>query len=397
MDLATYRTLAQAYATEWGAAHHRRFAGLDGTWDPAAIHERHAACWSPDALHLLADRAQIGNGGARRLWRFAVTARLRACTAAEDAERDRRAASAGLPALTAALAAEADPHRRRDLEEQRLAILAQDLSAPAARALERVRREVRVLGWPSARALWTELTGHDLGTLARHAEALLRDEEPPVLEGAYTRADGPAWHRAAWADRWYPAEALLPSLRAALPARGVDPDAPGFAIDAEPRPGKSPRAFCAAVTVPGEIHLVLAPAGGRQDAEALFHEAGHALLLAGRDAAWPFEDRHLVPQHIGEAAAFAFEALVPDHGEERLREHARTCVALRRRRQAARLLHEIDLLDHGASPELRERYARRMARATGLDWPGAPWLVDADPLLTAAEYVRADLLAVPAT
>lgn len=392
MEMTAYRARAQEYATALGGAHHRHFAGLDPTWDPEAIHAAHADVFADDAIDHLSELAGTGNAGARLLWGFAVRSRLRAVAAPHDALRARLEAASGLSALTAELTTETSPLRRHQLEEQRMAIVVDELSAPAAAALDAVRREVRALGWPSARALFSALTKTDLGALGTRAQALLRDEEPPALDGALTRADGPAWHRAAWADAHFPADGLLDLLREALAAAGADPQDPGFTIDAEPRPGKSPRAFCAAVTVPGELHLVVRPGGGLGEAESLFHEAGHALLLADRDAAWRFEERHLVPAHVGEAAAFAFEARLPDFGDERLRAHLRARRTLRRRRQCARLLHELDLLDRGPVKELRERYAQRMARATGLDWPGAPWLVDADPLLTAADYVRAELL-----
>jgi hypothetical protein len=62
---------------------------------------------------------------------------------------------------------------------------------------------------------------------------------------------------------------------------------------------------------------------------------------------------------------------------------------LRTRHLAASLLHDLDLLDAGPNPALRERYARRLADATGLSWPSAPWLVIADPLLSSADYLRA--------
>lgn len=392
MEISAYRARAQDYATALGGAHHRHFAGLDPTWDPEAIHAAHADVFADEAIDHLGELAENGNAGARLLWGFAVRSRLRAVAAPHDALRARLEGASGLSALTAELAVEGSPLRRHELEEQRMTIVAEQLSAPAAAALDAVRKEVRALGWPSARALWTAMTKLDLGALARHAETLLRDEEPPALDGALTRADGPAWHRAAWADAHFPADRLLALLHDALRDAGADPDAPGFTIDAEPRPGKSPRAFCAAVTVPGDVHLVVRPSGGVQDAEALFHEAGHALLLASRDAGWRFEERHLLPAPVGEAAAFAFEARLPDFGDPRLRAHLDTVRVLRRRRQAARFLHELDLLDRGPIKELRERYAQRMARATGLDWPGAPWLVDADPLLTAADYVRAEQL-----
>lgn len=392
MDLDAYRDRVQSYVTAWNAAHHARFAGHVAHDATAEVHAAHRDCTSDAALDGLAEAASADDR-VRRLWRFAVAARLRAATAAHDAERTRREATSGLARLTAALAEEPGARRRRQLEEERLAIAAEALSAPAAAALERVRTETRALGWPSPRALLGATTGADLGALAAHSEALLRERDAPALGEARTRADLPRWHRAAWADDAYGPDALLPSLEAAVRAAGRDLGADGIHIDATPRAGKSARAFVAALRVPGEIVVVVAPRGGRQDAEALFHEAGHALDLAARPAGAPVEDRHLDDAHRAEAAAFTFEARVPDRGDDRLHVHAQASVALRRRRQAARLLHELDLLDHGPVEALRERYARRMATATGLDWPGAPWLVDADPLLTAADYVRGDALA----
>lgn len=386
MEMSAYRARAQEYATTLGRAHHRHFAGLDTTWDPAALHADFADLFDDTAIDELQEQAETGNAGARLLWAFAVRSRLRAVAAPHDALRARLEAASGLATVTDRLATETDPSRRQALEEQRLTVVTDELSPPAAAAIDAVRREIRALGWRSARPLWAAMTTLDLEALARHAQTLLSDEDPPVLDGAGTRADGPAWHRAAWADARFPAAGMLGLLGDA----GIG--AEGYAVDAQERPGKSPRAFCAAVTVPDEIHLVVPGTDGLSAAESLFHEAGHAVLLASRSPAWRFEERHLVPAHLGEAAAFAAEARLPDFGDPRLREHLRARRAYRRRRQAARLLHELDLLDRGPVSGLRERYAKRMTRATGLAWPSAPWLVDADPLLTAADYVRGDQL-----
>jgi hypothetical protein len=75
--------------------------------------------------------------------------------------------------------------------------------------------------------------------------------------------------------------------------------------------------------------------------------------------------------------------------DARLAAHRDALARLRNRLLAASLLHDLDLLDAGPSPVLRERYARRLAAATGLAWPSAPWLTVADPLLTSADYLRA--------
>jgi hypothetical protein len=381
MDLDAYRARAQAFATALNAAHHRRFAGLDRSWDPGALHAQYADVWDQRAIEALRERE------AGRLLRFAVEARLGAVTAEADARRARAEAEENVAELTAALAAEPEPPRRVELEEQRLDVVARRLTQPAAETLDRVRAEARALGWPSARAMFAALLDVDLGALAAEAEELLRATAPPALgPDVHARHDLPRLARAAWADALLPTDPLA-HLRAVLGRLGI---VERFAIDAAPRAGKSPRAFCAAVRVPGDVHLVVAPRGGLPDLEALFHEAGHAIHLSHRAADAPFEDRHLADRADAEALAFAFERLaLPDDAEPRLHEHRAATERLRARHLAAALLHDLDLLDQGPNPALRERYARRMAGATGVAWPSAPWLATADPLLSRADYLRA--------
>ncbi|MDX6715421.1 MAG: hypothetical protein QOH30_1979 [Baekduia sp.] len=395
MDLDAYRARAQAFATDLNRAHHRRFAGLDGAWDPAALHDRHAAgLFDRATIEALRERGEattdpVAADGLRRLLRFAIEARLGAGAAHLDAGRARAEADEGLADLTTQLASAEDLGVRIALEEQRLDVVTRRLSAPAVEGLERVRAEARALGWPSPRAMFSALHGLDLGALAAEAEALLRATAPPELPAdATARFDLPRVHRAVWADPLLPADPVA-HLRRALAELGV-PER--FAVDAAVRPGKSPRAFCAAIVVPGDVHLVVAPRGGVADLEALFHEAGHALHLTARDPGAPFEDRHLLDRVGAEAIAFAFEARATaglDDPGGALAAHRAAMSALRARHLAATLLHDLDLLDLGPHPALRERYARRLAAATGLTWPSAPWLANADPLLRRADYLRA--------
>ncbi|MCW2986479.1 MAG: family oligoendopeptidase, partial [Conexibacter sp.] len=86
MDLDAYRARAQAFATDLNRAHHRRFAGHDGAWDPDSLYGHHAAAYDDaaiDALRVMAleeARAEGGPQPARRLLRFAVEARLGSVT-----------------------------------------------------------------------------------------------------------------------------------------------------------------------------------------------------------------------------------------------------------------------------------------------------------------------------
>jgi hypothetical protein len=392
MDLDAYRARAQAFATDLNRAHHRRFAGHDGAWDPASLYAHHARVYDDAAIEALRVAAQ-GDDGARRLLRFAVEARIGQATASTDAQRARAEAQEGLADLTAALAVEPELGRRIALEEQRLDVVTRRLTPLAAEGLERVRAEIRALGWPSPRALLATIHGRDPGALAAEAEALLRATRAPALDGGDAGPPGARFdlarvHRAAWADPLLPADPVA-HLRRRLDRLGVGTDL-RFTIDAAARPGKSPRAFCAAIAVPGDVHLVVAPRGGLADLEALFHEAGHAIHLSHRDPTAPFEDRHLTDRADAEALAFALEARATDTvDDDRLAAHREALAGLRMRHLAASLLHGLDLLDAGPDPALRERYARRLAQATGLTWPSAPWLVVGDPLLTSADYLRA--------
>jgi hypothetical protein len=400
MDLDAYRARAQAFATDLNRAHHRRFAGHDGAWDPDSLYGHHAAAYDDAAIDALreaaaAETARAGSDGAqpaRRLLRFAVEARLSKATAPADAARAHAEAQEGLADLTTALAGEPTITRRVELEEQRLDIVARRLTPLAAEGLERVRAETRTLGWPSPRALLAAVHGRDPGALAAEAEALLRATEAPELNGGgqgdaiAARFDLPRVHRAAWADPLLPVDPVA-HLRATLADLGI---AERFTLDAAARTGKSPRAFCAAIAVPDDVHLVVAPRGGLSDLEALFHEAGHAIHLSHRDPRAPFEDRHLTDRAHAEALAFALEArATAGIADERLAAHRAAMARLRLRHLAASLLHDLDLLDSGPDHSLRERYARRMASATGLTWPSAPWLTAADPLLSSADYLRA--------
>ena len=79
-------------------------------------------------------------------------------------------------------------------------------------------------------------------------------------------------------------------------------------FDIESRPNKSPRAFCAPVRVPGEVYLVIAPVGGRDDYATLFHEGGHTEHSASVAPELPFEFRCLGDNSISETYAFLFAA-----------------------------------------------------------------------------------------
>jgi hypothetical protein len=175
---------------------------------------------------------------------------------------------------------------------------------------------------------------------------------------------------------------------------------PRVLVDAERRPTKSPRAFCAAVRVPDEVHLVIPPIGGRDDYEALMHEAGHAYHYAHVDRALPFEDRCLGDNSVTEGYAFLLQHLVSDPlwlgdvtglpDPEPVLAFSRASRIVFLRRYCAKLGYELTLHADGRAPaEHAADYSERLGRAVRVDWPPETWLSDVDPFFYAARYLRA--------
>jgi hypothetical protein len=207
------------------------------------------------------------------------------------------------------------------------------------------------------------------------------------------RSDLPRMVRAADIDAFYESERLVPSLEETFAGLGIAMRSqPNVHVDVEERRGKSPRAFCAPVRIPGEVHLVMAPFGGRDDYGALFHEGGHAEHYAHVDPELPFEFRHLGDNSVTEAFASLFEHLTEDAAwlgppdGERLERRALVRRRYYERRYGAKLGYELALLGSaGATPD---EYARRLGEATGVPWPGEMWLEDVDPNLYVLCYLR---------
>jgi len=417
MDLDAYRSQAQAFASELGREYYRHFAGLQETYAIGAIYDRHAA---------LFDRGAVGRlraAGNRELLRFAVEGHLGTATKELDTELARREAELVLEAAgrrlrfqesALAQANEPDADARAEIERARLAVTREHLTPLARQALETHHALATQLGWVSYRAMWEDLLALDLASLERQTaefaaataavypnllEPALRRSAGTGLAGA-RRSDLPRLFRQPEADVAFPADRLLASLHETLAGLGLSADANGrIALDVEPRPTKSPRAFCVPARTPDEIYLAVAPVGGRDDYVALLHESGHAQHFAHVDPALPFERRHLGDNAVTEGYAFLFDGLAEDpewlrrhlgvEDDGRLAAHARAVRLLYLRRYGAKLAYELEL--HGAAPldAMPELYARLLGGALHIDWPTEPWLTDVDPGFYAAAYLRA--------
>jgi hypothetical protein len=423
MNLEAYRAEAETFQTEMTRAYYRHFAGLDADFPIEAIYDRHAGLFDREAVERLREAAARGGRRERYLLSFAVEGFLGQATRAVEAELARREAALqlhvddmaiGFREAAVAQAREPDRARRGALERARNEATAKELGPLHREAIETQHALATDLGWDSYRAMIEDVDGLDLDALAAQTNGFLNATEaayPEIVEpelrrvtGAglaeLRRADLPWFFRDEAADDSFPADRLVPSLRETLAGLGIDVDAqPNVVLDVEPRPTKSPRAFCAPVRVPDEVYLVLPPVGGVDDYVVLFHEAGHTEHYGCVDPDLPFEFRYLGDNSVTEAFAFLFDHLIEDPGWLAARagvhdaqgriSHARAQRLVYLRRYCAKLAYELELHSGAPLDGMAERYASRLGGALQIEWPRATFLADVDPGFYAAKYLRA--------
>jgi hypothetical protein len=431
MNLEAYRLSAEEFLSQLDRAYYRHYAGLEDEYELEPIYERHAELFeraAVETLRALAAGAPSGSDERRRmrmLLDFAVEGHLGIVTKRLDAELAGREARLsvevdgeryGFRAASVVQANEPDPDRRASIEHAALAALEHELTPLHRERLELIRATARELGYEHYRALCEECKELDLGALHAQTEAFqaaTRASYPAVLEPdlartpvpgfeALRRSDLPYLSRAPELDGMFTSERLLTSFIDTMEGLGIDiASQRGLVLDLESRPNKSPRAFCAPVRKPGEVYLVLAPIGGFDDYETLFHEGGHAQHAANANPALAFEFRQLGDNAISEAYAFLFQYLIGDPEWLRRRlgvtdpgpvlAHERAQRLLYLRRYAGKLSYELELHSDGpaAAGALADRYAQLLSDALQIPWPREPFLADVDDGFYCAAYLRA--------
>lgn len=431
MELHAYRELAEEFVAELTGEYYRHYAGLKDEFEIEVIYARHEALFTRAAVEELREQAAAPAPGSderrrrRMLLEFAVEGHLGQATKSLDAELARREVELsielegeriGYRESAVIQANEPDAARRAEIEDARLALTEEELNPLHREVLGRQHELAQELGYPSYRDMCAALQGRDFDALHRQTEAFAAATEAsyaPVVEpelrrtlgiglDGLRRCDLPRFFRAAETDASFPADRLTTSFLDTARGLGIDVTAqPGVILDTERRPKKSPRAFCAPVRAPGEVYLVIAPVGGRDDFSALFHEGGHTEHFAGVDPALPFEFRLLGDNAITEAYAFLFQHLIEDPewlrrrlglaDDGALASYARANRLVYLRRYTAKFAYELELhgSGDGSLDALADRYAELLSAAVRVAWPRQTFLADVDPGFYCTAYLRA--------
>lgn len=422
-QLSSYEERAECFWQQEVSALYRTQAGLASGRSLARIYADYADLFSPEQLPSLIEAARTqANSQYRLLAEFAVMRCLRQTAVSYDDAFFTQLGQSSMPwdgdvlpffAITGRLAAEPDAARRRLLYEGRSQLVARHNSIRQQR-LQATEGQSRALGFDSYYALCNELRGLRLVTLQFMAQRFLKETAVPYFH-ALARwsqtilgmanpdaADMFYLLRAAQFDALFPRERLESTVYNASALLGISlEERSGLQIDLEMRPGKSVRPFSAFVQVPGDIKLVVNPAGGHQDYKAVFHELGHALHGLHIPAHLPFATRYLGDESVGEAFAFLFEQL-PTHpvwlrqllgltNNTDYIDYMRFIRLLFVRRCAAKVLYESQLYTGAENPEAL--YASLLQEHLGLNISAAYYLLDVDDGFYNAQYFRAWILA----
>ncbi len=413
-ELDAFRDEADRFIAELDEEYYLHLAGHKPTLEVEAIYERH------ESLTRL-ETAQRLEGGPTELWRFACDGFLGNLTrshqetlARVETELEATVDGKTIPyrMLRGEMANEGDRDRRGRLEEQRLRLLDESLNPVYLEAARIDRDAVSQLGAPNYFALY-ERFGFGLESLAAQCVELLDATERLWEEQAdrlfrarvgvgLTDArpyDVPRLFRAPEWDVAYPSDRMLPALEATLRDLGIDLSGQrNVHLDLENRPSKSPRAFCSPIEIPDKVMLVIQPIGGKDDWEALFHEAGHTEHFAHTSADLPMEAKRLGDNAVTEGWAALFEHLVTDAAwlnrrldvphVGRLANEGAVSLLYFSRRYCAKLLYEIEFFQADDPASMRGRYAELLTEALKLPANPESYLDDIDGSFYVTGYLR---------
>ncbi len=315
--------------------------------------------------------------------------------------------------IRSVLVRESDYERRHDLQAKQLAVMERENPHRAER-INAQQELARHFGFANYQGMIEQLRGWDLGLLAQALKPLLEEtedifeerlsfylSEARVPRKAANTADIAYILRAPEFDTYFPADRLTRAFQRTVAGLGIPLDStPGLHLDTEPRPLKSPRAFCAPIQIPSNVFLVIKPVGGQDDYRAFFHESGHAEHFTHVDANLPFAFRYLGEEAVTEAFAFLFEHItqnprwlvdvlrVPMQEAERYRKFSLFSKLWMLRRYVAKLRYELVLRVDGPTGA-DTAYRDILGEILHLPIPPERYLEDVDDGFYVASYLRA--------
>jgi hypothetical protein len=413
-EVDAFRERGDAFNRDMLQEYYDHFAGLKETLDIEQVYEEYE-----DLTRL--ETAQRLREAPTELWRFACEGFLGNLTRSHQAKAAEVEAALELTVdgetmpyrmARVVMSNETDRDRRQRIDDQRIRLLDEHLN-PLYLDAHRIDRDaIRELDAPNYYELYKRF-GFRLDELAVECRALL-DESERLWEDegdalfrtrlGFGLDEAKPWDvgrlfRAPELDAQYPADKMLPALEATLTELGIDiRSQANVHLDLEVRPSKSPRAFCAPIEVPGKVMLVIQPIGGKDDWEALFHEAGHTEHYACTSDTLSMEGKRLGDNAVTEGWAMLMQHLVTEPAWLSRRLDVPNVDALGKdgavsllyfvRRYSAKLLYEIELFQVDDPTTMRSRYVELLSDALKIPIRPESYLDDVDGSFYVTGYLR---------
>jgi len=413
-EVDAFRERGDAFNRDMLQEYYDHFAGLKDTLNIERIYEEYE-----DVTKL--ETAQRLEHAPTELWRFAcegflgnLTRSHQARAAEVEATLEATVDGDTVPyrMLRVAMSNEPDRGKRQRLDEERIRLLDEHLN-PLYLDAHRIDRDaIRELNAPNYYELYKRF-GFRLDEVAGDCRALLDDteklweDEGDTLFRArlgFGLSQAQPWDvgrlfRAPELDELYPSDQMLPALEATLSELGIDiRSQANVHLDLEVRPSKSPRAFCAPIEVPDKVMLVIQPIGGKDDWEALFHEAGHTEHYASTSKDISMEGKRLGDMAVTEGWAMLMQHLVTEPAWLNRRLDVPRVDELARdggvsllyfvRRYCAKLLYEIELFQAEDPRTVRTGYAELLSDALKIPIHSESYLDDVDGSFYVTGYLR---------
>jgi len=424
-----YERRLSTFHAELGEAYFEALSGRRDDLGLEAIYERHTALFDRAAIDGL--RTLAGGSGeavrqARALLAFAVEGYLEGrvadlTDAIQTAEAQATIIWRGerIPYRSAPIRIAEISHRgERNALEASYQEAVDAINPMRLTRLERLRAAMAELGYADEVALVRELHGIDVDELAGDLRQFLVESETvyfaalrrylaeiDIEQGDASAADLAHLLRGNGWDPWFEPRRMLPVMQATLRGLGIDlAGQANVALDVEPRPTKTARAFAVPIRVPQDIRLVVQPRGGHVDYDGLLHELGHVEHFAHVDPKLPVAWKHLGDNSVTEGYAFLLQYLMlepawlaehlgmPDGEAAGWVDFAAFRKLFFMRRYVAKLLYELRLHRDADIGLARAYYAGLLGLLTGVRTPEASFLADLDDHLYAARYLRAWML-----
>ena len=417
MNISQFEKRGEAFQEEMNREYYQALAGLKEQLEIAPIYERYADLFAEDTVRALLEQRQDKQG--RYLAELATMGyleqRVKDLTEAVTnfilkATVEWDGGEIPYQAVRPRISNEPVMERRHELYARQRAVTVQSNDQRAER-FQVMYSAAQGLGFTDYTAMCDQLEDLYLAWLTEQMQAFLARTEKvygeqlayylaaiSVPEDEADVSDTLYLFRAPHFDDLFPAERMIPALRATLSGLGIDMNAQeGLELDTEPRPLKSPRAFCAPIRVPDEVKLVIKPIGGQDDYRALFHEAGHAQHAVNTAAELPFAFKRLGDNSVTEGYAFLFDNLIRNchwlrevlgaPKSEDYSKFSRFYKLWYLRRYGAKLLYEQEL--HAGVKDPASRYTELLGNALKVGIAPEKYLEDVDDAYYVAQYLRA--------